>query len=283
MYIKSIFDIADRYDNFIVDVWGVLHNGQTVFEGVIATLQALQDMGKSVIFLSNTPRRIYILADNLHKMGITPDLYTTIHTSGEDTYEHLTQDKDPLYANLSRECFLITSLDHEHLIEDCKLVRVNSIQDASFIFNTGPDHFLNTTQHYYEDLLQEALEKKLPMICVNPDLSVIVGDKENMCAGSIALYYEGMGGQVRYHGKPFSSIYESVLRKFPKPDKARTVAIGDSVRTDIKGAQDFGIDSILVLSGLEGNGMDLETVEHQLDTLFKNAVARPTYVLKGLR
>lgn len=283
MYIKSIFELTDRYDNFIVDVWGVVHDGYTVFDGVIETLQVLKEMGKSVIFLSNAPRRIYVLAANLEKMGITPDLYTTLHTSGEDTFEHLTQDKDPFYATLSRKCYLITSLDHEHLIEDCKLIQVNSIEDASFIFNTGPDHFLNATAHFYEDLLQEALKHNLPMICVNPDISVILGDQENMCAGSIALYYEQMGGHVRYHGKPFTSIYESILKKFPTHDKARTIAIGDSIRTDIKGAQDFGIDSILVLSGLEGNGLDLETVEHKLEELFKDAIARPTYVLKGLR
>lgn len=283
MYIKSIFELTDRYDNFIVDVWGVVHNGITVFEGVIETLHLLKEMGKSVIFLSNAPRRIYVLAENLAKLGITPDLYTTLHTSGEDTYEHLTQDKDPFYANLSRECFLITSLEHEHLIEDCKLIRVNSIKEASFIFNSGPDHFLNATEHFYQDLLQEALEHNLPMICVNPDISVIIGDKENMCAGSIAVYYESMGGEVRYHGKPFTSVYESILKKFPSHDKSRTIAIGDSIRTDIKGAQDFGIDSILVLTGIEGNGVDLETVEHQLEELFKNAAARPTYVLNGFR
>jgi HAD superfamily hydrolase (TIGR01459 family) len=282
VYIKSIFELTDRYDNFIVDVWGVLHDGYTVFNGVIETLQGLKELGKSVILLSNTPRRIYVLAANLKQMGITPDLYTTIHTSGEDTYEHLTQDKDPFYATLSRKCYLITSLEHEHLIEDCKLIRVDTLKDASFIFNTGPDHFLNTTEHYYKDLLQEALEHDLPMICVNPDISVIMGNKKNMCAGSIAVYYESMGGRVRYHGKPFTSIYESILKKFPKHDKSRTIAIGDSIRTDIKGAQDFGIDSVLVLSGLDGNGLDLDTVEQQLEELFRGAVARPTYVLKGL-
>jgi HAD superfamily hydrolase (TIGR01459 family) len=283
MYIKSVLELTDKYDNFIVDVWGVIHNGYTVFDGVIETLELLKGAGKSVIFLSNTPRRTYVLADNLKHMGVTPEMYTNIHTSGEDTYEHLSQDKDPFYAGLSRKCYLITSLDHEHLIEDCKLTVVDSINEASFIFNTGPDHFLNMTEEHFKEILQEALKKDLPMICVNPDMSVIVGDKKNMCAGSIALYYEQMGGRVRYHGKPFTSIYEGLIQKFPTTNKSRTVAIGDSIRTDIKGANDFGIDSILVMTGLEGSGMNPDKIESQLEEFLANAVARPTYVLKGFR
>src|SRR5262245_9857640 len=115
MYKKSIFEVSDRYDNYIVDVWGVVHNGYELFEGVYETLQTLKQLGKSVIFLSNAPRRIYVLANNLERFGITPELYTTLHTSGEDAYEHLTQDKDPFYATLSRQCYLITSLEHAHL------------------------------------------------------------------------------------------------------------------------------------------------------------------------
>jgi HAD superfamily hydrolase (TIGR01459 family) len=280
---SSLFDVLDLYDNYIVDVWGVLHNGYQLFEGVQETLQHLKGAGKAVIFLSNSPRRTSVLSANLAAFGILPQLYTTLHTSGEDTYEHLTQDKDPFYATLSRECYLISSQEHAHLIEDCQLIQVPTIKDASFIFNSGPDHFLKTTEEYFKDLLQEALERNLPMICVNPDISVILGNDVFLCAGSIARYYEEIGGRVRYHGKPFSSIYESVLKKFPEPNKGRTLAIGDSLRTDIQGASDFGIDSALVLTGLDGKNIPVDALDHQLEDLFNDASVRPTYVLKSFR
>lgn len=282
MYKKSLFDLVDRYDNYIVDVWGVVHNGYQLFDGVLDTLHLLKKLGKSVIFLSNAPRRVYVLANDLKEFGVLPELYTNLHTSGEDTYEHLTQDKDPFYATLTRQCYLIISRAHAHLVEDCQLIEVKDLSQASFIFNSGPDQFSPGNEHFYEDLLSEALKHNLPMICVNPDISVILGDKVHACAGSIAHFYEAMGGRIRYHGKPFSSIYESVLKKFSNPDKSRTLAIGDSLRTDIKGAQDFGVDSALVLTGLEGKDVNLNTIEHQLEDFLKDAVARPNYVLKGL-
>jgi len=121
------------------------------------------------------------------------------------------------------------------------------------------------------------------MVCVNPDLGVILGDQVHQCAGTLAQYYESLGGLVHYHGKPFDSVYKSTLQKFPTPDKKRTLAIGDSLRTDIKGAFDFGIDSILVLSGLDAHHSDQESLEKKALAFLKDSILRPTYVCAELR
>ena len=121
------------------------------------------------------------------------------------------------------------------------------------------------------------------MVCVNPDLGVMLGDQVHQCAGTLAQYYESLGGIVHYHGKPFESVYKSTLQKFPTPNKKRTLAIGDSLRTDIRGASDFGIDSILVLSGLDAHHSDQDSLEQKAQAFLKDSTLRPTYVCAELR
>jgi HAD superfamily hydrolase (TIGR01459 family) len=285
MYIQSLHAIMDKYDNYIVDVWGVVHDGHQLFPFVRETLVALKAKRKHVIFLSNAPRRAHILAESLAEgFGLTPDLYYGVHTSGEDAYEHIThQNPDATYEFPSRKCYAILMPFHHHMIEDCKLERVGSLEEAAFILNLGPDQNANETSKDYEALLQEAKVLNLPMICVNPDLSVLLGDKIHACAGSLAQYYESIGGQVYYHGKPFESVYKSVLAKFPSPNKGRTLAIGDSLRTDVKGAQEFGLDTVLVLSGLEAHHSTHVTPEAQAEHFLKQSTLRPTYVIPGFR
>ncbi len=283
MYIKSLHDVIDSYDNFVVDVWGVVHNGHTVFPHVLETLQEIKDLNKHVIFLSNAPRRAHDLARDLEHFGVTPDLYRNIHTSGEDAYEHLSTRGTNHYQGLTNKCYAFLMPGHTHMLEDCQLERVGDLNDASFILNLQPPRGDNQTSADYEALLKEAVEKKLPMVCVNPDLGVILGDQVHQCAGTLAQYYESLGGVVHYHGKPFESVYKSTLQKFPTPDKKRTLAIGDSLRTDIKGAFDFGIDSILVLSGLDAHHSDQASLEQKAQAFLKESILRPTYVCAELR
>ncbi len=284
MYIKSLHDVIDKYDNFIVDVWGVVHNGHTLFPHVLETLREIKDLNKHVIFLSNAPRRSSDLAQDLAHFGVTPNLYHDIHTSGEDAYEHLSLRGANHYKDLDDKCFaFLTSSGHADMLEHCQLTRVGELKDASFLLNLQPPRNDSITSEDYETLLKEALSRNLPMVCVNPDFGVMLGDKVHQCAGTLAQYYETLGGIVHYHGKPFESVYHSTLTKFPTQDKSRTLAIGDSLRTDIKGASDFGIDSILVLSGIDAHHSDQKTLEQKAQDFLKNETLRPTYVCAELR
>ena len=284
MYIKSIHDVIEKYDNFIVDVWGVVHNGHELFPHVLDTLREIKDLNKQVIFLSNAPRRAPDLAKDLERFGVTRDLYHNIHTSGEDAYEHLSLRGSHHYKDLTEKCFaFLTSPGHAEMLQDCQLTRVGDLSEASFLLNLQPPRDGSITSEDYENILKEALSNNLPMVCVNPDFGVVLGDKVHQCAGTLAQYYENLGGVVHYHGKPFESVYTSTLEKFSKADKSRTLAIGDSLRTDIKGASDFGIDSILVLSGLDAHHSDQETLEHKAQDFLKNETLRPTYVCAELR
>ena len=271
--IPSLLNICDDFDNYIIDVWGVVHNGLNLFDGVSETLEALKEKGKFVMFLSNAPRRAYHVKSDLTHLGLDPSLYIDVHTSGEDVYEHLVLHQDTPYGPIGRKGYLLSSANHDHLIDDCGLERVGTLEEADFLFNTGPDQRSLEHADYYKKLFQKAHALNLLMICVNPDISVIHGGQELLCAGSFAKAYQEMGGRVSYHGKPFPSVYESVIKKFPNPSKSKTLAIGDGLLTDIQGANLFGLKSALVLSGLAR--------DHHLEKdLTPNTT--PTYVMPGL-
>jgi HAD superfamily hydrolase (TIGR01459 family) len=162
--------------------------------------------------------------------------------------------------------------NHDHLVEDCGIQRVTQLEEAQFIFNTSPEAFLRWPKQEQHDFLNTALGLNLPMICVNPDISVIVGSEERLCAGSIARWYENLGGQVVYHGKPFPAVYEKALIKLGVTNKKDVLAIGDALHTDIRGAHNFGLDSLLVQTGIDRH-MSLTDLEH--------SHLKPTYVLSG--
>ena len=263
-HISKIQDIQHQYDAFIIDVWGVLHNGHQVFPGVLETLEMLASNGKQVSLLSNSPRRQHILAQDLMRFGITSSHYSFIHTSGEDAYEAISGQRGFFSAPMSSHCYVISSKAHDGLVQDCGLCHTDDFEKASFIFNTGPEsgHSIDFSQ-----VLATAKSFNLPMICVNPDLAVFLGDQLYQCAGSLAQSYEQMGGKVHYHGKPFPSVYQSVLERFG-PNK-KVLAIGDSLRTDIAGASAMGLDSMLVQSGMDQSVPDSSPV-------------KPTYLSRGL-
>ncbi len=291
MYIRSIHDIIDKYDYFVVDIWGVIHNGRCLFPHVKETLQEIKNLGKQVVFLSNAPRRSRDVANDLEYFGLSREDYHDIHTSGEDAYEHIAAEKKAHYTHLSSKCYaLITSAGHVEMMTDCGLERVGDLSEASFILNMQPENSKNMTSKDYETLLNDALKYDLPMICVNPDMSVILGESVHRCAGTIARYYEKIGGTVHYHGKPFQSVYDSVFQKFNVVEgvinKKRVLAIGDSLKTDVAGAISAGINSLLVLSGIEAlntRPSDIVTLEDFSQTLLKESLIKPTYVCSELR
>ena len=277
-FIDSLGDVISRYDTFIVDLWGVIHDGHKPLEGVLHALRALSLMDKTVVFLSNAPRRSRPLEDQLARMGVERDLYTRVYSSGEDAMGALTQE------HRGKVCYPLIATIHEPLLEDAGARVTHTLEEADFLLNTGP---IPLFVEEHEDLLGRAVALGLPMVCVNPDFAVMREGVYSLCAGALAKRYEELGGRVFYHGKPYPEIYERLWHLLGTPDKSRILAIGDSLTTDIFGANTFGVDSLLVLSGLEGYAM------HMQDTPFPNREkievtcgakhAYPTYVAHGFR
>ncbi len=241
--------LAPRYDGFILDLWGVVHDGVAPFPGVLDCMGRLIEEGKRVVLLSNAPRRADDVVNRIAKIGVPRGLYHAVMSSGEEAWQHLHRRDEPFYAALGRRCLHICSERDLDMREGLDLDFVGTPAAADFILNTGPAEWEDTHEDY-APLLLAARERDLPMVCANPDLVVIHGGKPALCAGAIAEQYEAMGGRVRWHGKPHKSVYDSCFALLGIADHGRILAIGDSLRTDIAGAAAAGVDSLLVAGGI---------------------------------
>jgi len=190
----------------------------------------------------------------MNEMGIEPRFYDKVHSSGEDTWQHLSERPDDFYQSLGRRCFHFGPDRDRGMREGLALDFVESLKEADFILNTGA-HMSEDTIDRYDQELQEAAALGLPMICANPDLEVIRGGVREICAGALAARYEALGAPVRYHGKPHRSIYETCFEQLAGIPRDRIAAVGDSLRTDIAGAQGAGIDGILIAGGIHAEAL----------------------------
>lgn len=241
--------LAPRYDGFILDLWGVVHDGVAPFPGVLDCMRRLVDAGKRVVLLSNAPRRADDVVRRIAAIGVPEGLYHGVMSSGEEAWQHLSRRDDPFYAALGRRVLHIGSDRDLEIREGLDLDFVATPADADFILNTGPALWEDTIADY-APVLAAARARDLPMVCANPDLVVIHGGREALCAGALAEHYAAMGGRVRWHGKPHPSVYDSCLGLLKIADRRRILAIGDSLRTDIAGAAAAGIDSLLIAGGI---------------------------------
>jgi len=255
--IDRVAALAPRYDAFIIDLWGVLHDGVAPYPGALGCLRALA--GKPVLLLSNAPRRAAATRGGLHRLGFTEDLTTTILTSGEATWQALRDRTDPWFAALGPRLYHLGPPRDRSVFEGLGLTLAADPQAADVLLNTGPDDDRDPTDlNTFIPELRACLNAGLKMICANPDLHVIRGGTRILCAGALAEWYAAQGGDVRQIGKPYPDVYARSLALLGVP-ASRVLAIGDSLRTDIAGAQAAGIDSLWVLGGLHAEAIGGDT------------------------
>ncbi len=247
--IDGMHALALDYDGFILDLWGVVHDGTAPFPGVLDCMGRLIEARKRVVLLSNAPRRSDDVVRRIAKIGVPAGLYHGVMSSGEEAWQHLARRDDPFYAALGRRVLHIGSERDLEIREGLGLDFVETPAEADFILNTGPAEWEDTIADY-APVLSAARARGLPMVCANPDLVVIHNGRPALCAGALAEHYESIGGRVRWHGKPYPSVYDSCLALMGVAERRRILAIGDSLRTDIAGAAGAGIDALLILGGV---------------------------------
>lgn len=237
---------ASRYDAWLCDIWGVLHNGERAYRAAADACAAFRRHGGRVILLSNAPRPAHAVAAQLAGMGITDASYDSILTSGDVTRTLLSR-MDPV------PLFLLGPERHRVLIEGLANPFVAEAEAAmvlcSGLYETGSEDLPET----YRPQLQRMAERNLPMICANPDLAAQAGDIVRPGAGALAAIYEQLGGDVLYAGKPHAVVYGEARARLAALTAheivpARILAIGDGVNTDIRGAANAGIDALYISS-----------------------------------
>tara|TARA_A100001037_G_scaffold44941_2_gene36079 strand:- start:14455 stop:15330 length:876 start_codon:yes stop_codon:yes gene_type:complete len=248
--IDGVSTLAPRYDAMILDMWGLIHDGVAPYPGVPECLDRLREHGVRALFLSNAPRPSDKVVDRLRDMGIRDDQYERVITSGDVTRDALSRRFDDWHAALGTRCLLIGPQRDWGLVDGLEFEMVESVEAADFLLNTGLYDDESEGLADYADRLARARDLELPMVCANPDLSVMRGEKLVLCAGSLAKAYEDLGGDVRYHGKPHARPYEFCFEALAGVPRERILAAGDSLRTDIAGANAAGIDGVFVMGGL---------------------------------
>jgi HAD superfamily hydrolase (TIGR01459 family) len=246
--VSGLSRIADRYDGFVLDLWGVIHDGVEAYPGVAATLAELKRAGKRTIMLSNAPRRSTALIEQLGRLGIERGLYDEVMSSGEAVHLELEHRRDPVFAGIGRRLFHMGPERDRNVFDGLDYQSV-ALEDADFVLNTGPVD-LSESVADYQDQLDRAWARRLPMICANPDHVVIRQGSRITCAGAIAQRYADMCGQVIWRGKPDPAIYDLALTLLGVSDRRRVCAVGDALHTDIRGARNAGFDAVLVTSGI---------------------------------
>lgn len=244
--------VAPHYRNYVLDLWGCIHDGVAAFPHAVACLEKIRLAGSKVVLLSNAPRRSAQLIDAMTRMGIARHLYVDVVSSGDATFDHLVEKADPFYAALGPACFHLGPERDRALLDVPWLEETVDARKADFVLNTGPRRDdLQVADH--EDALRAWARRGVPMVCANPDKSVIRGGERIICAGALAERYEALGGRVRYHGKPFPEIYDRCLGILGADDRAAVLCVGDSLATDIRGAAAAGLDALLVAGGIHAD------------------------------
>ncbi len=243
-HLPGMSGLAGHYRGFVIDLWGVIHDGVTPYGGAVECLRRLRAGGGRVVLLSNAPRRAHAAEAGLVRMGITRTLFDGIVTSGEATWRMLARHAGARVYHLGPE-------RDRSVLEGRDLIRVQTPEAAELLLNTGPDDQRDPTSlDEYLPELARCLDTGLPMICANPDLEIVSGGRRLICAGALARWYAEQGGTVRWIGKPDPEVYELVWPLLPGIDRQEVLAIGDALRTDIAGARAAGIASCWVLGGI---------------------------------
>jgi len=249
-HLTGFAPLAAQYDGFILDLWGVIHDGVSPYPGAIDCLRRLRAAGKPAVLLSNAPRRSHVAQESMRGMGIPDDLYSGILTSGEATWMMLRDRTDAFVRALGTKVYHLGPERDRNVMEGLNLTRVAHPADADFVVNTGPDDTLGPTDpEPYDPILHACHAAGLPMLCANPDLEVIRGGARVICAGLLTQRYEALGGRTRWIGKPDSGVYGPVIGMLGLP-QGKILAVGDALRTDIAGAAGVGLASCWVLGGI---------------------------------
>lgn len=265
--LMGLAQAQDRYDAFLCDIWGVLHNGERNFAPAVEALRNLRQRGKAVTLITNAPRPQREVAEQLAGLGIGAECYDAIATSGDVCAKAIAERAPgrPFHIGPERDQPVFTAAGaltpHD--------VTPVALAEADFAVCTGLVDDTKETPADYEDVLVACRAKNLPMICANPDLVVYRGEQLVYCAGALAERYEELGGEVEQAGKPYAPIYRMAIglleKAWGKPLAIdRILAIGDAIHTDIAGAANIGLDSLLITQGIhraELHGADAEVID----------------------
>lgn len=277
--IESIRQAGPSYAAWLVDIWGVLHDGERANASAVEACRGFRCAGGIVLLISNAPRPAQSVADQLDGFSVPRGAYDGILSSGDLTRELVREAEGARVYHLGPE--------RDRPIFDGLTIDFASEEDTDLVVCTGLFDDDAETPEDYAAMLRRLAVRKVRMICANPDVQVERGSRLVWCAGALAAPYEKLGGPVTYAGKPYRAIYEMAFKQIAAMAGREIVAdqvlaIGDGIHTDIAGAANAGLDAIFIASGLHMRaGADGSLDPRELDDLFRKG-ARPIAAMRRL-
>lgn len=229
-----------KYRLILCDVWGVVHDGVSLYLGAEQRLCQWRSEGRCVALITNAPRTADAVEEQLVRIGLPRQAYDFVATSGEAGIEALNALAQPVG-------FVGTAGDRAIL--EGRGVRIADNSNFSDLACTGVTASRPTPEDYRADL-EAWVDRDVHMHCLNPDRVVIRGGVPEACAGAIADLYEELGGRVTWYGKPFPAIYAHALHRAGDLPSNEVLAVGDGLQTDILGAARMGFDAVFISGGI---------------------------------
>ena len=260
--------LSADYPVWLCDIWGVVHNGISCYEAAAHALSQHRNAGGIVILVTNAPRTASGVIHQLNDIGVPPQCYDRVVTSGDVTQTLVTD-------HARGKVYHLGSGRDLSIFEGITVEKV-ALKEAHAVLCTGLAHDEVETPADYAGLLARMKELNLPMICANPDKMVRKGSRLLYCAGALAEKYSDMGGHVFMAGKPYAPIYELAMQQATEIagrslQKKHVLAIGDGPETDIKGAADFGLDVVLIADGVTDATAGLVATQARIQAIVPKA------------
>jgi HAD superfamily hydrolase (TIGR01459 family) len=273
--------LAGGYDAVLSDVWGVIHNGVAATPAACEALTQFRAQGGTVILITNAPRPGAVVTKFLDKLNVPRTAYDGIVSSGDVT-------RAVMAARPGKNVFHIGP-ERDLPIFDGLGLNFVTLERADYVVCTGlRDDTVESAENYRAEL--ELVRKRgLLLVCGNPDIVVERGHELVYCAGAVADLYRDMGGEVIYCGKPYRPIYDEAMARVvtargKTPERNRIIAIGDSVRTDLTGAAEYGLDCLFVTAGIHAADLGHRDAPDlsALNKMFADAGIAPKAVMSRL-
>ncbi len=253
MYINSIFDVIGQYDAVFCDMNGVLHNGIDLYPNVTKTMEKLIELKKEIILISNATRTAEMVRESLVDMGISENSVKNVVTSGDVLRSYIVEGKG-VFAELGGK-YNFYVFGNAGFLDGLQGVSIHAqinvvenLDDANCVLINGVPANIKVENN---EILQRLLNSGIPFVCTNPDHIALHGDSFVECPGYVSAVYKDMGGYVYEFGKPHRAIYDFTFCKYQDILVSKKIlCIGDTLITDIKGAHDYGLDSVLITSGV---------------------------------
>lgn len=280
-FVDHLRDLTQNIDVIICDIWGVIHDGVVAFPEACEALQRFRRQGGTVVMLTNSPRPADAVQLQLRGLHISDETYDAIVSSGDLTRKYVA-------GHPGQSVYQIGPNHHGPTLEGLNIKNA-PLESADYIVCIGPVNDEVDTPEDYRELLMRARARNLPMICANPDIIVERGHRIVYCAGAIAEFYRELGGEVIFYGKPHRPAYDRAMsiasdKRGHETPAHRMLAIGDSVRTDLTGAKNVGIDCLFVTRGIHSADFaDIQEIDDLTITRLFGDIGAPRALSRGLK